>query len=129
MKLLDSDHCIAILRGQLNPRDHTQPDDELAVTAISVAELTHGAHCSSRPAHNMARIDVLLAAVTVLPFDEASGRAFGELRAQLERAGHPLDALDLQIASIALVHGMPLVTHNQRHFRRVTGLVVEDWML
>jgi tRNA(fMet)-specific endonuclease VapC len=128
VKILDSDHCIAILRGQLNPRDHTQPDDELAVTAISVAELTHGAYRSSRPAHNMARVDVLLATVTVLPFDEASGRVFGALRAQLEQAGHPLDALDLQIASIALAHGMLLVTHNQRHFRRVSGLALEDWM-
>ena len=128
MKILDSDHCVAILRGQLNPRDHTQPEDELAVTAISVAELTYGAYRSSRPAYNLARVDVLLAAVTILSFDEASGRAFGELRMQLEQAGNPLDVLDLQIASIALVHGFPLVTHNQRHFKRVPGLTLEDWM-
>jgi tRNA(fMet)-specific endonuclease VapC len=128
VKILDSDHCDAILRGQLNPLDHTQPDDELAITAIGVGELTHGAHRSTRPADNLARVDVLIAALTVLPFDESSGRVFGEIKARLEQAGTPLDDLDLQIASIALANNLILVTHNQRHFGRVPNLALEDWL-
>ncbi|HEY3291550.1 MAG TPA: type II toxin-antitoxin system VapC family toxin [Anaerolineae bacterium] len=107
---------------------YVKPVDEVAVTTISVAELTHGAHRSIRQAENLAAVNVLLAAVTILPFDEQSARMFGELKAHLQLAGHPLDDLDLQIASIALTHDTPLVTHNLRHFRRVPGLALEDWL-
>ncbi|GAB4163228.1 MAG: hypothetical protein Fur0021_38160 [Candidatus Promineifilaceae bacterium] len=63
MKILDSDHCIAIWRGQLDLRDWVQPADELAVTTINVAELVHGAHKSGFAARHLAQIDVLLAAL------------------------------------------------------------------
>jgi tRNA(fMet)-specific endonuclease VapC len=128
MKVLDSDHCIALLRGELDLRDNAAPEEEIAVTAISVAELTHGAHRSQRVAENLTRVDVLLVTLTILPFDEVSARVFGSLKAKLELAGHPLDDLDLEIASIALAANVPLVTHNQRHFSRVPGLRLEDWL-
>ena len=128
MKILDSDHCIALLRKKLSLRDHAAPEEEIAVTAISVAELTHGAHRSQRVAENLARVDVLLMTFAVLPFDEASARVYGSLKAQLELAGQPLEDLDLEIASIALAQDVPLVTHNQRHFSRVPGLRLEDWL-
>lgn len=128
MKILDSDHCIAILRGQLNLADRVTPAEALAVTAISVGELTHGAHKSARAAENLARLDVLLTTVAVLPFNERTARRFGALKAQLEQAGTPVSDLDLQIASIALENGAPLVTHNRQHFERMPGLIIEDWL-
>jgi tRNA(fMet)-specific endonuclease VapC len=131
MKILDSDHCVAILRGQFDLAGRVAPDEELAVTTISVGELVHGAAKSQLSADNLARLDVLLAALTVLPYDEWSARRFGQLKAQLERAGEVISDLDLQIASIALEHDAPLVTHNQKHFTRLTrlaGLVLEDWL-
>ena len=128
MKILDSDHCIAILRGQLNLAERVAPTEELAVTAISVGELAHGAHKSARVAENLARLDVLLTTLTVLPFDERAARRFGGLKTDLERAGTLIGDLDLQIASIALENGAPLVTHNRQHFERVAALVIEDWL-
>jgi tRNA(fMet)-specific endonuclease VapC len=128
VKILDSDHCIAILRGRFDPRSRVASADELAVTAISVGELFHGAHKSTRVSDNLAQVDVLVAAVSVLPFDEPAARRFGELKAELERAGTAVADLDLQIASIALQHAIPLVTHNQKHFENVPGLVIEDWL-
>jgi len=128
VRILDSDHCVALLRGHLDLRGRVSPDDELAVTAISVGELMHGAHRSSQVEKNLARLGVLLAAVIVLAHDEQAASGFGRLKAELERMGERLGDLDLQIASIALAHGLPLVTHNHRHFGRVPGLVVEDWL-
>src|SRR5690349_19266198 len=128
MKILDSDHCIAILRGQLSPQGHLLPAEELAITSISIGELTHGAYKSANPAKNLARLDVLLATLTPLPFDGQTAYRYGQLKAELERKGMRLDDLDLQIASIALQHGVPLVTHNQVHFRRVPNLLLEDWI-
>jgi tRNA(fMet)-specific endonuclease VapC len=131
MKILDSDHCVAILRARLDLTRRVATDEELAITAISVGELVHGASKSQRAADNLARLDVLLAALTILPYDEWSARRFGQLKAQLEKAGEIISDLDLQIASITLDHDAALVTHNQKHFTRLTnlvGLVLEDWL-
>lgn len=128
MKILDSDHCIAILRGQLDLRDKISPDDELAITTISIGELAHGAHRSKTPMDNLARLDVLLASLIVLPYDENCARRFGLLKAGLETAGKPLHDLDLQIASIAMENNALLLTHNQKHFERIESLTLEDWL-
>jgi tRNA(fMet)-specific endonuclease VapC len=128
MKILDSDHCIAILRGKLDLRDKIGADEELAVTAISIAELAHGAHRSQRAADNLARLDVLLAALVILPFDEFAARRFGAIKAGLERTGSLLHDLDVQIASIAIEQNAPLLTHNQKHFARIENLFIEDWL-
>jgi tRNA(fMet)-specific endonuclease VapC len=128
MKVLDSDHCIAILRGRLDLRDRVSPDEELAITTISVGELTHGAHRSKTPADNLARLDVLLAALIVLPYDEVCARRFGALKASLEKVGEPLHDLDLQIASIVIENNAPLLTHNKKHFERIESLNLEDWL-
>ena len=131
MKVLDSDHCVAILRAKLDLVGHATTDEELAITAISVGELVHGAAKSQRTNENLARLDVLFAALTVLPYDEWSARRFGQLKARLEQAGEAVSDLDLQIASVALEHGAILVTHNQKHFARlanIAGLAIEDWL-
>jgi tRNA(fMet)-specific endonuclease VapC len=128
MKILDSDHCIAILRGVLDLLDKSNPDDELAITSISVGELSRGAYRSQRPVNNLARLDVLLSTLTVLPYDESSALRFGIIKTELERAGTPLHDLDLQIASIALENNTPLLTHNEKHFSRIDGLIIEDWI-
>ncbi|MBN1668973.1 MAG: type II toxin-antitoxin system VapC family toxin [Anaerolineales bacterium] len=131
MKILDSDHCVALLRGRLDLEGFTTPDEALAVTAVSVGELAHGAHKSQRAADNLARLDVLLAALLILPYDGRAARQFGLLKAALEQRGERLSDLDLQIASIALVEQATLVTHNQAHFQRLAilaNLRLEDWL-
>ena len=128
MNLLDTDHCIAILRKQLDLREHISPDEELATTSISVAELTHGANRSQHRDDNLARLEVLLSALSILSFDEAAGRRFGVLKAELEARGEPLDDLDLQIASIAIETNSTLLTNNTKHFKRVSGLRLLNWL-
>jgi tRNA(fMet)-specific endonuclease VapC len=100
----------------------------LGVTSISIGELVHGAQRSTQAERNMARIEVLMAAVIVLPYDETAARLFGRLKAELQRRGTPLADLDLQIAAICIEANAPLVTHNGRHFGRIIGLKVEDWL-
>lgn len=64
----------------------------------------------------------------VLPFDAAAAETYGSLRAGLEASGRRLAEPDLRIASIALARDAVLVTGNERHFRRVNGLAVENWL-
>jgi tRNA(fMet)-specific endonuclease VapC len=128
MNLLNTDHCVAILRKQLDLRDYVAPEEELATTAISVAELTHGAMRSNRRDDNLARLEVLLSALVILPFDDTAGRRFGALSAELESSCESLDDLDLQIASIAIETNSLLLSHNTRHFKRISGLRLASWL-
>jgi len=128
MIILDTDHCIAILRQKLDLGDHVAADDELFITSITISELTHGAGRSLHREDNLSRLEVLFATLTVLPFDEMAARRCGHLKAELEQQGEPLDNLDLQIASIALVYDLPLATNNTKHFKRIKDLKIENWI-
>lgn len=70
---------------------------------------------------------VALAACGTAP-DLASARLFGEVKARLATAGQPVADADLFIAAITLSRGATLVTGNRRHYERIPGLVVEDWL-
>lgn len=132
IKILDSDHCVALLRGQLDLTERISPDEDIAVTAISVGELVHGAVKSSRAVENLAGLDVMLTATSILDYDEWSARRFGQIKAILERSGEVISDLDLQIASIVLEQNGILLTHNRKHFSRLvdlTGLRVDDWLV
>ena len=99
-----------------------------STTSITVGELLYGARKrgSLRLTHQIR--EVVLAALTVLPFDETAARAYAEVRTDLEQAGQRLDEPDLRIAAIALSRDLTLVTGNVRHFERVKGLRVENWI-
>lgn len=104
------------------------PAADQATTAITVGELVYGAARRGSPALSARVRELVDSAVTVLPFDRRAAEAYGRLRAELEREGRRLGEPDLRIASIALSRGVTLVTGNVRHFARVPGLVVEDWL-
>lgn len=103
---------------------------EQCISSITVGELMYGAHrAEGRTTEIVARIDrVVLPNLEVLPFDGAAARIYGELRADLERRGVPIGDADTRIAAIALVHSLTVVTGNVRHFERVPGLEVENWL-
>jgi tRNA(fMet)-specific endonuclease VapC len=97
-------------------------------TAITLGELLYGAERRGSPRLRGMVGDLVAGALTVLPFDRAAAEAYGRLRARLESAGEPLDEPDLRIASIALARDLILVTANRRHFDRVPGLTIENWL-
>ncbi len=98
-------------------------------TAINAAEIFYGASRSARREELIRSFETLvLPRLTVLPFDLASARVFGRLRASLEKRGLPRSEPDLRIAAIALQHGLTVVTGNVRHFADVPGLSVENWL-
>jgi len=127
--ILDTDHCVEVLRGRLNIKEYVKPTDLLFVTAITVGELIYGAWKSDRPEQNQKAVMKLLTTVTVLPFDENAGHRFGRIKDKLRRRGLPIAEPDVQIASIALQYSLPLATHNQRHFSRIDGLDLVDWLV
>jgi tRNA(fMet)-specific endonuclease VapC len=77
---------------------------------------------------NLSRLEVLVTALIVSPFDEMAARRCSQIKAELEEQGELLDDLDLQIASIALIYDLPLATNNTKHFRRIKDLKIENWI-
>ncbi len=127
--LLDTNVCIVYLKGRnsnLKQRIETVAVEEIAVCSVVKAELCFGAMKSANPERNFALQQTFLAQFVSMPFDDLAAIAFGTVRAQLESRGTPIGAYDLQIAAIALVNNLTLVTHNTREFRRVDGLQFED---
>lgn len=103
----------------------TVPRAEQYTSAISIGELFRGAFRSSSPESHRTNIESrLLPSITVLPYDVAVARVYGEIHARLAEPGKGLADADLQIAATAIHHGLELVTGNLRHFERVPGLKI-----
>lgn len=129
MKLLDTDTCIAILRGHeavLERRAAT--DDDVVTTWITAAELRYGAAKSVAPEKNHALVTKFLATLPVLGLDAASAQIFGEAKALLEKRGRRLADADLLIGAIASAHRATVVTGHSKHYARFPGVTLEDWM-
>ena len=129
MKLLDSDTSVEHIRGneQVLARLAVELGD-VATTLITAGELYYGAAKSRDPEVGGASVDAFLLHFPPLTLDRASARIFGDLKSGLEREGQRLPDADLLIASICLAHGAVLVTGNRRHFDRIPGLTIEDWI-
>ncbi len=106
------------------------PATQQCTTSITVGELIYGAsRATARTDLLLAQIErILLTDLTVLPFDRDAAHRYGTVRAELERQGKQLADADLRIAAITLVNGFTLVTGNERHFQRVAGLLLENWL-
>jgi tRNA(fMet)-specific endonuclease VapC len=128
--LLDTDVCIAVLNRDERTRPHLErhAPSTIRMSAITLAELRFGIAKSSVPRRATANLNALRAKVGVVPFDELATERYGVLRALLEKRGSPIGPLDTLIAAHALSLRWTLATHNVREFRRVPGLIVEDWL-
>lgn len=129
MKLLDTDVCIEILRGNeavIERRVETL--DAVATTWMTACELYFGAANSEAPQSNRALVDEFLATLAVHGLDQPAARHFGRLKAELRQRGEGLADADLLIASVALARGAIVVTGNRRHYERIPGIELEDWI-
>ncbi len=131
MIVVDTDVLSELMRARPSPvltaRLERVAMVEQATTAITLGEIAYGARKAGRPALYRRAVE-LLHGVRVLAFDGTAAERYGALRAQLERAGLRLADPDLRIAAIVTAHDATLVTGNVRHFARVPGLAVENWL-
>ncbi|MBA3388646.1 MAG: PIN domain-containing protein [Actinomycetota bacterium] len=133
MYLLDTDILSNLMKrapaDKLLARLAKEAPEAQYTSSVTLGELLYGAHRSARSASLLERIEAVITVdLRVLPFDAAAARRYGGIRAELESEGTPIGDADVRIAAIALTHGLKVVTGNERHFRRVSGLEVENWM-
>jgi tRNA(fMet)-specific endonuclease VapC len=132
--ILDTDVLIALgsprCPGSIK-RGLERVAEPLHTTAVNWAELLFGLIRPSLDGKQRLLDDygaAVIRQLPILPFDQACAEVLAELRAGLESRGQRLDTSDLMIASIALRHDLTLVTGNTRHFSRVPGLRLENWL-
>ena len=121
MIVVDSDVLIDALRGRPDARrrlDLELRTGALTTTSVSAFELRSGV----RSGEAAEKVETLLAALTVLPFDEEAAGEAAEVRRTLESEGEGIGMADYLIAGICLSRSGLLLTRNREHFGRVPGL-------
>jgi len=129
--MLDTSICVELIRGRapaVLDRLQQFEIDEIAISIITLAELEYGAAKSNHPQRHESLLAQFCAPLAIVPFAELAAETYGKVRTTLERAGLPIGPLDTLIASHALSLGATLVSSNEREFRRVTDLQVENWL-
>jgi tRNA(fMet)-specific endonuclease VapC len=128
--LLDTDACIELIRKRserILARLRRCRIGSVGISSITLAELFYGVARSSNPERNLIALTQFCAPLQVLPFDDRAASVYGRVREALERRGFPIGPLNTLIAAHALSLRSVLVTNNEREFRRVEGLGVENW--
>jgi predicted nucleic acid-binding protein len=100
----------------------------VVTSAICRAELRYGQGLMATADKRHTAIDLLLLELPALPWTAAAADHYGTLRSQFKRQGTPIGEFDTQIAAHAWVENLILVTHNTKHFERVEGLKMQDWL-
>ncbi|MBI4545198.1 MAG: PIN domain-containing protein [Gemmatimonadetes bacterium] len=127
--LLDTNLCIALIRKsspKAERRLARRRVTDVAISALTVAELEYGVAKSRQPKLNREKLDLFLQPLQVLSFDDAAALAYGAARASLEARGHMIGPIEMLLAAQALSLEATLVTNNTAEFR-VDGLKVQDW--
>lgn len=128
--LLDTNICIYIRQkkpAEILRRFEKLGPGEAAISVITYGELLYGAEKSTHRTAALERLRELVLFLPALPLPDAAGNAYGKIRADLEFKGQIIGNNDLWIAAHAMAERLTLVTNNEREFRRVAGLKIQNW--
>ncbi len=128
--LLDTNICIYIRQKrppEVLARFEKLKVGDAALSVITYGELLYGAQKSKQRDVALARLADLVSLLPVLDLPSAAANEYGEIRAVLEAKGETIGGNDLWIAAHAKVEGLVVVTNNEREFKRVPGLKVQNW--
>lgn len=129
--LIDTNIVIAYLRGKITNvnKAKTLIKQGCGISAISLAELYHGAEKSSQTIANYQRIERFLKIPVVkeIFLDKQIAKIYGKLIKELEIKGMKLDSMDVLIAATAKANNLTILTEDKKHFGRLVkfGIKVE----
>jgi tRNA(fMet)-specific endonuclease VapC len=128
--MLDTNICIYIIREKpikVLKKLRTFDLSDIVISAITHSELEYGVAKSGRRKENHGALIKFLAPLEIVPYDDKAAADYGQIRTHLEKKGTVIGAMDMLIGAHARSIPVTLVTHNQREFRRIPGLRVENW--
>ena len=128
--MLDTDLAIYVINRR--PREALDTFNAhagaICISAITLAELLHGAEKSGNPVRTRRRVEDFTSRLSVVDYGEHAAAHYGEIKTDLERRGSIIGPNDLHIAAHARSEALTLVTNNQREFDRVAGLRTDCWV-
>jgi len=128
--LLDTNIISDLVRhpaGAVTAAIRAAGEDAICTSIIVAAELRYGARKKGSE-QLVRRVEALLSRIPVLPLEAPADEVYGQIRTSLERSGSPIGANDMLIAAHALALDATLVTDNEREFRRIDGLKMDNWL-
>ena len=124
--LVDTDWVVEYLKGR-EPAVTTLSQlrhEGLAISLITFCEVYEGIYSGRAPEQQEEFFLRFLRRAQVLPLNRTILRHFAHVRSQLRAQGQLIGDLDLLIAATALHHNLTLLTHNARHFSRISELTL-----
>ena len=126
--LIDTNTCIYYIKGkyQLKKKFENVDPDNCFISEITLAELKFGVENSENKQQNAQALVDFLSGIKVVPIFHSLD-LYAKEKARLRKAGTPLDEFDLLIGVTSVTHNLIMVTNNTEHFKRIKGIVLEDW--
>jgi tRNA(fMet)-specific endonuclease VapC len=129
--MLDTKICIYIIKQK--PADVIKQFQKtqistIGISSITLSELVYGAVKSSNPDQNQLALAQFTAPLEILPYGDEAAQYYGHIRSYLEKKGKLIGSLDMLIAAHALSIGGILITNNEKEFKRVPNLKIENWV-
>jgi tRNA(fMet)-specific endonuclease VapC len=129
--MFDTDICSYVIKNrpaELKKIFLGHKNDNFCISVITYAELLYG--LERKPSDKLAGdIGTFAALVQIVDWTHTAAQKYAKIRHFLNTNGKIIGDLDMQIAAAALAANATLVTHNQKHFSMVPGLIIEDWLL
>jgi tRNA(fMet)-specific endonuclease VapC len=129
--LLDTNICIYIINQKpesVFKKFKKVSLDNILISSVTEYELRYGVEKSQKSEKNLAILNDFLAYLNIIPFDSLSSSIAASIRCKLEKKGEMIGPYDLLIASQALANDYTLVTNNEREFKRIKDLKIENWI-
>ena len=128
--MLDTNICIFIIREKpikVLKKLRTFDLSDIVISAITHSELEYGVAKSNRRKENHGALITFLAPLEIVSYDDKAAADYGQIRTHLEKKGTVIGAMDMLIGAHARSIPVTLVTNNQKEFKRIPGLRVENW--
>ncbi len=129
MILLDTDVCIEILRGNKKVvKRRAEYSGEIALSFMTVGELFYGVENSKNSSENRILVEKFIMTINIIQSDISILKRFGELKLDLYKKNILIPDAYLFIAATALEKTEAVVTGNTKHFARISGMKIENWI-
>ena len=129
--LLDTNICIYLIKKKpksLIKKITRFKNSDIGISAITVSELEYGVEKSEKQTQNRIALIEFLKNFETLPYNQSCAKIYGEIRTFLEKKGQIIGAMDLLIGSHGKAFNLTVVTNNQKEFKRIPGLKIENWV-
>ena len=129
--MLDTDICSYVIRErplEVYEKFKKVKVNQLCISVVTYAELIYGVEHSSSREINRPIIDDFVRHLDIITWDREAAEHYGKIRAFLRAKGSIIGSMDMMIAAHARSQNMTLITNNDKHFKRVPMLRIENWV-